>query len=149
MKSDLETLLSKYNHAIEDLQCAHDAVALTAVALADAVAKDGIAPDVSDEPAPRKKRTPKPATELKVPKKYIDREPAASGCLCGCGEDPTQGSQFIRGHAHTLSAIVKFVEADKLPFESIPPHAHQYLYCHEKVSKDLKNKIDREEEAAQ
>ncbi len=143
MKSDLETLLSKYNHAIEDLQCAHDAVALTAVALADAVAKDGIAPDVS-EPAPRKRRAPRASGDYPVPKKYIDREPAASGCLCGCGEDPTEGSQFIRGHAHTLSAIVKFVEAHKLPLASIPSHAHQYLCDSGKISADLKFQFDGE-----
>lgn len=146
MKSDIEKLLSSYNHAVADVQIAEDEVTRTAKLLANAVAEDGIVPYLSNEPAPKKRRKP---TELVVPKKYIDREPHAAGCLCGCGDDPTTGSNFVRGHAHTLSAIVRFVEAGKLPLESIPSHAHKYLYGHEKVSKDLRSKLSYIEDAAE
>ena len=81
------------------------------VAIADCVAE----PDSKQVPKKRGKPNVKRQPDFdKIAKQYEDFEPAASGCLCGCGEDVTEGTSFVRGHQHRLRSIAGAVEVGKL-----------------------------------
>ena len=59
-------------------------------------------------------------------KKYEDFEPAASGCLCGCGEHVAEGAPFVRGHQHRLRSIALAFEAGKIEREKMSQAGYDY-----------------------
>ncbi len=76
----------------------------------------------ADTPKPAKKRTKKSPPQPnhdKVAKDCADFEPAASGCLCGCGEHVADDVNFVRGHQKRLQSIARAVAAGKLPADKL------------------------------
>lgn len=67
-----------------------------------------------------KRRANKPQPDHdRVAKQYADFEPAATGCLCGCGEDAAPGAIFVKGHSPRLKSIALAVEAGKLDRDKV------------------------------
>lgn len=94
--------------------------------LLEAIATCVSAPDVK---LPSKKRaaknTRRPDHDA-IAKKYADFEPAASGCLCGCGEDVDEHVNFVKGHQKRLQSIAMAVEAGKLGPEKMSMPGLEY-----------------------
>lgn len=83
--------------------------------LLEAIATCVSEPDSKQAPKKRAKPNTKRQPDFdKVAKKYADFEPAATGCLCGCGEHVADDLNFVRGHQNHLRSIAGAVEADKL-----------------------------------
>lgn len=103
---------------------------------------EGIAACVAetDVKLPSKKR-PKPNTRRPdhdgIAKKYSDFEPAASGCLCGCGEHVDDGVNFVKGHQKRLQSIALAVEAGKLSSFKMSAKGATYATHQGWVSKDV------------
>lgn len=76
------------------------------------------------------KKRPKPNTRRpdhdKIAKQYADFEPAATGCLCGCGEDVDEHVSFVRGHQKRLQSIALAVEAGKMMHFRLSPGGKNY-----------------------
>lgn len=133
---------------IEQLKLSHASLGEDIAALVE----DG----VLDKLAPKSRAKPKPKKlDLdEVAKKYADWEPAAGGCMCGCGEDTPEGHRFLRRHKHVLGLIVQAVDADKLSFDKIPVHArHVAASLKLPISGELRGKLtnalyDRDEDQA-
>lgn len=98
-----------------------------AVAVAEEAARDK-APlrraRATGEAAPKRRRGPDPE---KAAKKYGDYEPAQSGCLCGCGEEPATGNAFVKGCARKFTAIIAAIGAEKLSVEKLGQHAWAHI----------------------
>lgn len=141
MNPQVEELLERFKEAKNDCLMAAQTRDNIAFLLAEAVSS---APPEEPAPPPKKKprkKAPPGGRKTNVEraaKEYADYEPAASGCLCGCGED-CNGS-FVRGHHHRLNAIVAAVDAGSLPFNTISPHAWYHVRSHADSSEHMKER---------
>lgn len=103
-----------------------DAIEKEMASTNEAIAACVSAPDVK---LPSKKRaaknTRRPDHDA-IAKKYADFEPAASGCLCGCGEHVAEGTNFVKGHQKRLQSIALAVEAGKLGPEKMSMPGLEY-----------------------
>ncbi len=71
-------------------------------------------PDSKAAPKRRTKPNTRRPDHDKIAKLYADFEPAASGCLCGCGEHVADDANFVNGHSGRLKSIALAVAAGKL-----------------------------------
>lgn len=76
-------------------------------------------------PAKKRAKSRQPNHDA-VAKRYADFEPAASGCLCGCGEDVGQGGLFVNGHHKKLHSIALAVHAGKLSPDKLSDAGRAY-----------------------
>ena len=92
--------------------------------------------------APRKKAGKRQPDHKKAGIKYKNYEPAAAGCLCGCGEDVEGGKAFVQGHHRRLGSIVGAVNADELDISAIAPHAIDHVLQNLDISDALRADLE-------
>lgn len=147
MNPQVEELLEQFKQAKANCELAISIRNKIGIELAEAIAS---APPEEPIPAPKKKpkkKAPPGGRKTNVDraaKEYMNYEPKASGCLCGCGEEVT--GKFVRGHHHRLRAIVDAVEADKLSIDTIPLHAREHVRTSMDCSSALKQDLDPEDD---
>ena len=82
----------------------------------------------SSSQAPRK-RAPRNQRKLDPEKLKRDLEgftPVESGCLCGCGEEPEAGKDFVTGHWKRLERIARGFEAGIVEREKLSEAGYKY-----------------------
>lgn len=97
----------------------------------EAIAAHASAPDVK---LPGKKRAAKNTRRPdhdKAAKKYADFEPAATGCICGCGDHVEDGVNFSKGHQNQLRSIAGAYDADKLSRDKMSDAGFEYALAQE------------------
>ena len=117
--NELKTLIAKRIELLAETELANaqheERLSVLCVEMLEVL--EGIAKCVeadTPKPPPKKRaKKPKQPDHDATAKRYADFEPAASGCLCGCGED-VDGSSFVRGHQHKLRSIALAVAAGSL-----------------------------------
>jgi hypothetical protein len=78
--------------------------------------------------APKKRTRPKskePDHDATA-KRYAGFEPRSTGCLCGCGKDVDEGTNFVKGHQNRLRSIALAVAAGKLPADKMSTAGGDY-----------------------
>ena len=90
----------------------------------------------ADTPKPAPKRRGKPNVKRapdhdKAAKKYADFEPAATGCICGCGEHVDDGVNFVKGHQNQLRSIAGAVQAGRLSEDHLNDAGKAYAIAQE------------------
>lgn len=92
--------------------------------------------DAKPTPKRRTKKAPPQPDHDKVAKHYVDFDPAASGCLCGCGKHVDEGTNFIRNHDKKLKSIALAVDAGKLSANKMSDAGRTYAMNQGWIDKD-------------
>jgi hypothetical protein len=113
-----------------------DAIGRDMTATNEAIAICVSAPTIKPTPKRRATKNTRRPDHDAIAKKYADFDPAASGCLCGCGEHVAEGTNFVKGHHKSLESIARAAHAGKMSPDKMSLPGFKYAVSKEWIAED-------------